>query len=713
MNRNYNQDPTLISRHKKKSKLPLFGCLGLLAILILLGIAGGIFYTTRVNANRAALFIRTPQNGEMLIAGNPVQVSALARDEKKITRIELWIDGKLIDMQSSATKNGITPFPLLTTWYPQEGTHTLIVRAFNTKGKSLQSTIYVGAITQADNDADGLANERDACPDQAGSLAAAGCPDRDFDGIADSADSCPDQAGLPPDGCPAPNTADQDGDGILNSADRCPDTIGSPLANGCPDADADGIADADDACPSDPGAGADGCALAADEPERESEEETGTELLADEEPPVPGEDDNPPEGLDFFRFFPQLTAYQSLEIEAYLLYIREPYEKTWCYIQLEDEDPRRYDFSLEEGYQSWNIGEELGGENSLRILHAATDPLEIFLVCFGANGDDMPQEIHRFAVSHPPEEWDGRALSLHPEGENTIQVGYHICSPSCDETALASPQLDPITIGTLGNGPYTLHWQWRGDESEISGFVIKEKITASDERLIWTRDPSQRSIDLADYLPACGETAEFEISTFRQTESEISFSAPSNTRTYSADPCTYTANITFTTMDVHDPPRDEDRLHRPGPVYGAFWVSDGTTTQSITFNACWCYLGPGMSIWGWCDGLSLMDGVYAINRGIFDWIRREQASCLGRGCHSNSYTAPASSTISIPFEDGGDLTLGSRIMDCDAHSRPDVLFEEQETLTINVSDLNYISETIPGSIEGNHININYFIRMGE
>ena len=45
-------------------------------------------------------------------------------------------------------------------------------------------------------------------------------------------------------GCP-----DSDGDGIPDNKDSCPDEAGIPELNGCPDADGDGIADKDDACP--------------------------------------------------------------------------------------------------------------------------------------------------------------------------------------------------------------------------------------------------------------------------------------------------------------------------------------------------------------------------------------------------------------------------------------------------------------------------------
>jgi OOP family OmpA-OmpF porin len=104
----------------------------------------------------------------------------------------------------------------------------------------------------ADRDGDGITDDKDRCPDQAGP-APEGCPaakpsDQDGDGVVDEKDECVDQAGAPPTGCP-----DKDGDGVLDKDDRCPTQKGSADLKGCPDKDGDGIADGDDACPNEKG----------------------------------------------------------------------------------------------------------------------------------------------------------------------------------------------------------------------------------------------------------------------------------------------------------------------------------------------------------------------------------------------------------------------------------------------------------------------------
>lgn len=125
-----------------------------------------------------------------------------------------------------------------------------------------------------DADGDGIPDGEDECPQQPGPAALKGCPDRDNDGIADRYDKCPDEAGYAElDGCPlndadgdgiedeadeCPNRPgplalagcpDRDNDGVTDDNDRCPDTAGELILAGCPDTDGDGLADPDDRCP--------------------------------------------------------------------------------------------------------------------------------------------------------------------------------------------------------------------------------------------------------------------------------------------------------------------------------------------------------------------------------------------------------------------------------------------------------------------------------
>lgn len=85
--------------------------------------------------------------------------------------------------------------------------------------------------------------------------------DRDLDGIVDDYDACPEQAGTKERrGCP--EKSDLDGDGIVDG-DACPAQAGAryedPEANGCPDRDNDHFADPVDECPREPSPDNEGC----------------------------------------------------------------------------------------------------------------------------------------------------------------------------------------------------------------------------------------------------------------------------------------------------------------------------------------------------------------------------------------------------------------------------------------------------------------------
>jgi len=107
-----------------------------------------------------------------------------------------------------------------------------------------------------DTDGDGIYDNEDACPEEAGLAIFNGCPDSDNDGIQDSKDDCPNDAGLAEfNGCP-----DTDGDGVMDKDDKCPTVPGLKELMGCPDADGDGVADGDDNCPNEAGPAANnGC----------------------------------------------------------------------------------------------------------------------------------------------------------------------------------------------------------------------------------------------------------------------------------------------------------------------------------------------------------------------------------------------------------------------------------------------------------------------
>jgi len=226
-------------------------------------VAGGLTYALWPRpVAKPLVLINTPRHGAEVAIGAATTVEAVARDQDKITRVELWADGLLVEAQNSSLPGGISPFPLVAQWRPPAaGRHSLTVRAFDAEGARAHATIELEAIAEPDGDRDGVADHGDLCPDDLGSPATSGCSDRDGDAIADAEDACPEEAGLPEgEGCPLRSHGDQDGDGVLDGSDACPDRAGSPVLEGCPDADWDGVLDSEDGCPDEVGvAEFDGC----------------------------------------------------------------------------------------------------------------------------------------------------------------------------------------------------------------------------------------------------------------------------------------------------------------------------------------------------------------------------------------------------------------------------------------------------------------------
>ncbi len=125
------------------------------------------------------------------------------------------------------------------------------------KCPTIYGEIELEGCAKVDSDNDGVADADDACPDVVGSAATGGCPDTDGDGLADQKDLCPNAFGtIQTNGCP-----DTDNDGFPDNDDLCPDVVGN--VRGCPDSDLDGISDDEDKCPNVAGVAANnGCPAA-------------------------------------------------------------------------------------------------------------------------------------------------------------------------------------------------------------------------------------------------------------------------------------------------------------------------------------------------------------------------------------------------------------------------------------------------------------------
>ncbi|MBI9050439.1 MAG: thrombospondin type 3 repeat-containing protein [Anaerolineaceae bacterium] len=707
---------TIRARTARKGKpkwLLISGCLLVVGIMGILLVIAGLVYFRPVDQSQSVIIFKEPVENATYYLGDTITLRTVAKDDDNVKQVEIWAGDQLIQLDNSEVQSGVSPFPVITTWYPiQAGMYTISARSTNALGKQSVNFITVNIKEIMDQDGDQIPDDMDNCPQQAGNDSGVGCMDTDFDGIPDETDVCPLEAGLPDDGCPSPSEEDRDGDGMLDIADACPDEVGSPGALGCPDRDGDGYADNEDACPDEAGTFSD-CPTPGDadgdsvpdsedtcplEPgsadlagcsdddadgvldfEDECPGTTGSatdlgcpQMAADGPmfPPVPEDDDNPPEEGDDGLGDP-FSGYKTIlpvEIEGYSLFVRGRYDRVACYLHVNGYSPLLYEINRIDSHY-WDIAAEMAGENSLYLPNVDDEyPLDLQLECLGYNDDDF-DVISDISVSHPVEEWDGRDLQAE-YNDGGFVINYHICAYSCEAVPLPAPYLEPIVIGPESEGPYEARWQWDGDEGAIDGFVIIDVQRYDTPTLYIIHSPETRRVSMNDFVPACGETLNLAIYAFRETEDGLIMSRRSNIEEWAASGCNHQALITFNYLDVHDIPGDERGYSTVGPIYGYF-LADTTAAESqmLGFRAHWFNIHGTRQ-----GGLRLSGRRYPI-QSIFDWIIREMDSCLGNGCNSNRYATAETNTILVEFDEGDVISVGGRVMDHDLRNADDVFFE--------------------------------------
>ena len=120
------------------------------AILLIISISalvGYFFFRPEELSERPLVLIHSPENEQETPIGSRVQIHATARDNSGIQRMEFWVDGTLEEVQTTALEGGITPFPMVVSWEPQEiREYTITFRAFNSLGVRAHSSIIVQGI---------------------------------------------------------------------------------------------------------------------------------------------------------------------------------------------------------------------------------------------------------------------------------------------------------------------------------------------------------------------------------------------------------------------------------------------------------------------------------------------------------------------------------------------------------------------------------------
>lgn len=110
-----------------KNQIRLIG-----AMLCLIALTGcGLF-----QADKPIVIIESPPSGSQFHEGEEISVQSASTDKKAVVRVELVVDGNVVDVDPSPTAQGQPHFTLVQQWKAAtQGQHTLLVRAYNAAGQ--------------------------------------------------------------------------------------------------------------------------------------------------------------------------------------------------------------------------------------------------------------------------------------------------------------------------------------------------------------------------------------------------------------------------------------------------------------------------------------------------------------------------------------------------------------------------------------------------
>lgn len=116
----------------------------LLAFAIVLCLAGSAVVwnlSQRSRLSAPEIILQEPANGARVWTNRSNAVFAIARDPKRIARVELWVDGQFVQGRASSVPDGTNPFPAAFEWRPSPGAHSISILAYSTDNRAGQSNV--------------------------------------------------------------------------------------------------------------------------------------------------------------------------------------------------------------------------------------------------------------------------------------------------------------------------------------------------------------------------------------------------------------------------------------------------------------------------------------------------------------------------------------------------------------------------------------------
>jgi len=635
-NRNHSQDTALVSRRKRKGKLPItlwgtvLGLLALLTICILVAMLIYFPYRARLYNSRPLVLIHDPLNNDQADVGEGVIVHATARADNGLARMELWVDDNLIAARD-APESAPTNLVLSANWTPTlAGDHILIVRAISKDRVDGQATVRVVAVESGQSGTgthivaegetlESIASDHSASVDELSELN----PDL---GLAGSA---PGDELVAPD--PEPPVDDEPAGPAPGDEPVVPDP--EPPADDEPVDPAPGdepvVPDPEPPADDEPVDPAPGDEPVVPDPELPADDEPAgpapdDELIvpdfepsADDEPaPVDDEGSEPPSAEDdapgSLNLIGEILGLGPLDIfgedetEQVTLRLEIPMLRAGdgscdglhCYIELAGSPPLWYpdadnDQSTDESFARldhgwWDSSAHLEGNAAPVIVWPSNQPLPLDVSCVGvtAGGTDA-LELGRVELSIPPEDWDGVSHDAEASGaEGHYYFSYRVTRLDSAPRAIPiwlDPNMNSPVNARLDDRRNSLRWDYNPepDEEPIDGFRVY-----LNGNLQWVEPADSRESGLPYewFNPPCGTTYTFAVTAFRIGFPDGPESLPAIAIiSQPVEDCTREILIIFQTLETYDLGGDgryEDRHGDIGPPYGHFFANE----KQITFD---------------------------------------------------------------------------------------------------------------------------------
>lgn len=589
-------------------------------LCLLAGVGALAYYYFMVPTAEAevqpTVLIDSPSHGDEVTIGTPVQVFATGTDPGKIARMELWVDGQLVQSQASALPDGTSPFPIIAMWVPDTpGNHTIVVRAYNMADVSGQASISVNAVQAAEVPAecggDTVFEHQVETGETVEGIAAG------YEVTVEQVVAC--NPGLDPTVMPEPGSV------LLIPGFQDPAEEDGPPDDWPPPADAEEAPDVPEDAEELPGE---------DLPPAETEPEPGEE--------APPEVEEPPEGPEITEDGGPELPTVTLGFEALEFEVDQPYDEIYCMVQVADYPmeriPEAGSFNPVGG-NYWDIQAELAGANSKQVT-VQGDTVRVEAECFGWVGIDG-WSLGHFVREHGDAEWTGEEIPVTAIADDGrwFTVVYRICPTFPCEPREVPPAPENLTYVEgcpcpwwIGCPPCALEramiWDWMGDEAEIDGFRLYR-----DGAMLYERDPIYRYLYVteADAYPPCGVTYDYELTAYEGFPGVGPESDPSNTVTRAGPACPTTVVVTFETLHT-------GCVH-PDPCIDPTCLS--------------CKLASWI-------------GVVAANEQYYNRLMPfPSPDIYSYMVHPVSYLFNGYDTLTVELDPGEDLTLGMVILDWD------------------------------------------------